>query len=230
MFLSTESYKFTFFFFVFACNELIIQQRVNWIFDISPSDYIQDSGGDFYEDYYDYDVDDFTISPISALLGSGTPRPSTTTKPSSAIITTPSSLASTVASASVTTPLVTDAGPTQATGESSPPSSSLSPKPLHHQNVIIMNEDPIAMPAPQPMPQLQADEIPVQVIMEPLLKPRIRPAAMNRLVNHRSAPVHEKSDDSKVVRMRSRNAVTTHCQHGQSRDRNGRCRNRRSGL
>lgn len=93
-----------------------------------------------------------------------------------------------------------------------------------------MNEEPMPSVSSQPMPQLQADEIPVQVIMEPLLKPRVRPAAMNRLFNHRSAPVHENGDDSKVARIRSRNSVATSCHRGQSRDRNGRCRSRRSGL
>lgn len=76
-------------------------------------------------------------------------------------------------------------------------------------------------------------EIPVQVIMEPLLKPKIRarlaarrPSAV-KIMSEGSSAVDD--DESRVVRIRPRTA-SQNCHRGQVRDRQGRCRNRRSEL
>lgn len=193
--------------------------------------YLKDS--DSYADYYDYEDSEYTVNPITADL-SGRP---TTKKPN------------------VTHPLLPSI---TGLNLSSIPTSTDSPASTP-QTVVVIHEKPST---PQENDaqnnqitesssvSYQPDEIPVQVIVEPLLKPKIRPSqSMKRKSSNRqgSGKADEDDDDDVKPRRRraqirerirsrrahnkiSRNGNIAGCGRGETSDGHGGCRVRRSGM
>lgn len=189
---------------------------------------------DSYDDYYDYAESEYTVDPVTADL-SGKP---TTKKPN--ITQSNDSILPSIAGLNLSS-ISTSTDPTL--------SSSTIP-----QALVFIHEKPSSSPdvdknVESSSVSYRPDEIPVQVIVEPLLKPKVRqssPQTMKRKLSNRQ--VNEKFDDDDyevrprrrrgqiVERIRARRA-----QNRLSRNSNGSgcgkgddgqdgCRVRRSGM
>ena len=235
--------------------------------------------GSFYEDYYDYDLEDFTISSAEATLGVTTkkPKPSTTespkpeeqpaknqtisdepasstAKPPALTIVTdkPDKKPSSTTNANKTQSVViladeVDPGkdkivvtvPTPAADEI-PPQVNLSHVQTAANKPVAMSENATSIPS-KPV-RSDPSEIPVQVIMEPVLRPKTRIANTNRSAtrqnnrhNKTSYGAVDPATDSIMKQTKARR--NTHgsegrrlCGRNQVIDRQGRCHNKRSGV
>lgn len=175
----------------------------------------QDSSadGDYYEDYYDYDMDDYTVSPIAALLGGlTTKKPKTTTTSSSSVediqigSTSASSetLSAENASLSTVAESLTTAGANNATQTISTKSTAVTAASSTEQQQPIM-------------PQLQENEIPVHIVMEAV---RGQQSGGSSSGGRRRSQQQQKRRRQSSVRRQSQ---PLRCARGQERDENGRC-------
>ncbi|EAT43541.1 AAEL005024-PA [Aedes aegypti] len=211
-------------------------------------------GDDTIYDYgdYDYDPAHLTVSPLPIFGGP------TTSKPPKSTTKTPVSITSTRRTTTTTTgapaeeppkrpvssndPIKIDASPIKddnpshimsAPGTTTPPSS----------NIYIFKPTPNYHPSPV---HYDYQEIPVEVIVEPVLKPKYRNSnsriMANRRNRNRKNPVggagmdmarHGHSDIEALPSEPVSNAqplAATPCARGEFRDKSGKCRVRRSGI
>lgn len=185
----------------------------------------KDTGGGTYEDYYDYDNGDFTVSPIIALLGSLANNKTTTSKPNAEkpMNSSKPTMLPNMELTPIKLPIPTKV----------PSVVIITEKPLINTNITSNNS---AMPNMEEMfLQIDADnltngqenEIPVHIIMEPLLMPK-----PHQQINSSTRQTRPSSmllrNKSKMSNTRSSSKIK--CNNGQYRDRLGNCRSRRSGL
>ncbi len=116
-----------------------------------------------------------------------------------------------------------------------------------HENPSLSSQDNSLKNGDETSVSYQPDEIPVQVIVEPLLKPKVRPSpqSMKRKLTNRQVNAKTEDDDYEVrprrrrgqiidrIRLRrAHNKLTSRngCGRGQTSDGDGGCRIRRSGM
>ncbi|XP_050084898.1 uncharacterized protein LOC126570876 [Anopheles aquasalis] len=198
-------------------------------------------GDDTDYDYgdYDYDPAHLTVSPLP-IFGSGsvsiTKPPKSTTKAPGPASTTPTPSSTTrkpmesvtmVSSESVTLPpkepVKTPLKPTE--------SSTSAPEPITTEALVVSggsttHELPssniiVIKPTPAPV-QYDYQEIPVQVIMDPILRPGAKYRSSSQHVPASASRRHYEAQPS--IRR------SINCHEGEYRDREGNCRARRSGI
>lgn len=189
--------------------------------------FVKDS--DSYADYYDYEESEYTVDPVTADLGRPTKKPNVTTSLQ------PSITGLNLSSISAST-------------DQHPPASTPQTIVVIHEKPSHQNETEDSKKTESSSVSYQPDEIPVQVIVEPLLKKR-PPQSMKRKVSNRQVGGKADADvDEELLtrprprraqmleRMRARRAQNKMSRNGNGcgrraiSDGQGGCRVRRSGM
>ncbi|XP_055547783.1 uncharacterized protein LOC129731644 isoform X2 [Wyeomyia smithii] len=222
-------------------------------------------GDDTIYDYgdYDYDPSHLTVSPFPIFGGSATTKPpKSTTKAPVAITSTKRTTTKTTAGSAK--PIVDEELSIKPQTDTVNDTSSMeAASPVQDDNSTYIMAAPMATTPPpsniyifKPTPNYHPNpvhydyqEIPVEVIVEPVLKPKYRNSnsriMANRRNRHRKNPAARESIDSMArhrqsdiealpsngeARMDSPSLAATPCSKGEHRDRTGKCRVRMPGI